>query len=429
MDKITSSDKFKQLRLNIAGSVRSNNLRCSNNSENQRKKIGVKGTEEYERISGSKAARVSPRRSQETKKCDFNKLQCTFKNKTSSDKIFPPNNNELTINRGRRQVTTSHRENNCYNFDEKNILMEKNERDSSGFLKPLEPAPRRNVHNPFVNEHLHSTKDQSAFLKPVNPGSERSSHEPFVMEQLQIFKDLMQRIIDTSLFQEVETEYHIHVLFNKTLSKIKRKVYLNKAIPQNVASNDRIQSWLHSSQDTSKLPESRIDNLDKSSKILSVLTESTLNSEVDKKNPAYLLKDWTVIKGSGETELMVSGVLIDTRSRKVLEQNHRSSSIVERTGDNFVKTVCCLYQLCGDFVEEGKGVPPEIRKYFGNGKFPDQWRTLASKWHLLNNASCKSMASTSSARNISKRILEDLSNNGSDGWVHAKKLKINYKKN
>lgn len=39
------------------------------------------------------------------------------------------------------------------------------------------------------------------------------------------------------------------------------------------------------------------------------------------------------------------------RSRKVLEQKHRSSNVIEKSGDNFVKTVCCIYQLCGDFIE------------------------------------------------------------------------------
>lgn len=63
--------------------------------------------------------------------------------------------------------------------------------------------------------------------------------------------------------------------------------------------------------DTSKLPESRAETLENSSRILSVLPESTLNNEGEKKNPAFMLKDWTVIKGSSETELFVSGVLID----------------------------------------------------------------------------------------------------------------------
>uniref|UniRef100_T1IC39 Uncharacterized protein n=1 Tax=Rhodnius prolixus TaxID=13249 RepID=T1IC39_RHOPR len=369
MDKITSSDRFKQLRLNIVGSKYSNNLKSLSNSESRSKKpTRMKLIKESERISGSK---------------------CTLRNKTLSEKPSQSNRGEPAIGSDRRQASICHRDDskNYKNVEKINKLVGKNERDSSGFLKPVNPAPRRIVLEPFTNEHLQSTKDQSSFLKRVNAESNRTTHEPFVIEQLNIFNDLKQRIIDTNLFDE--------------------------AIPQNVATKDRIQSWLHSLQDTSKLPESRAETLENSSRILSVLPESTLNNEGEKKNPAFMLKDWTVIKGSSETELFVSGVLIDMRSRKVLEQKHRSSNVIEKSGDNFVKTVCCIYQLCGDFIE-GNDMPQVIKKYFENGKFPDDWKTIAIKWHSLNSALFKNVTGTSN-RNISKRILEAIQSKSPPG--------------
>lgn len=95
---------------------------------------------------------------------------------------------------------------NYKNVEKINKLVGKNERDSSGFLKPVNPAPRRIVLEPFTNEHLQSTKDQSSFLKRVNAESNRTTHEPFVIEQLNIFNDLKQRIIDTNLFDEVRCQ-------------------------------------------------------------------------------------------------------------------------------------------------------------------------------------------------------------------------------
>lgn len=110
MDKITSSDRFKQLRLNIVGSKYSNNLKSLSNSESRSKKpTRMKLIKESERISGSKVIRVSPRRNQEFKKCDFNKLQCTLRNKTLSEKPSQSNRGEPAIGSDRRQASICHR--------------------------------------------------------------------------------------------------------------------------------------------------------------------------------------------------------------------------------------------------------------------------------------------------------------------------------
>ncbi|KAK9511732.1 hypothetical protein O3M35_000339 [Rhynocoris fuscipes] len=265
-------------------------------------------------------------------------------------------------------------------------FVERLERDSSGFLKPAQPAPKKN--------------------------------EDLAEEEFKTFNILVRRLTDPTIFREVEMAYHCDKIFNfirKATCKIMRKVKPNE---NTFLDSNIVKSLTLSSQGASAL---RMDTSRQSH------LSNNCTSDVSKNS--YLLRDWSVIKGSGQTELMVTGMLVDPWSKKVIEHNHRSSGIIEKSGNNCVRTVCCSYQLSGKFVEGEKRLPSVIKQYFMGDNFPDDWELVAAKWHSLNSLNSYTNRINMSCNNVhNKRSLEDPSCENNVNSAGVKKLKPNNNK-
>ncbi|XP_066902974.1 uncharacterized protein [Halyomorpha halys] len=96
----------------------------------------------------------------------------------------------------------------------------------------------------------------------------------------------------------------------------------------------------------------------------------------------FLLKNWTLIKGNGPMDLMISGDLRDVKDQTLIEEGHVSSRILSADG-TIIKTSCCVYHLNGEFTDPSNSIPEDIKRHFVINKFPNHWKEIVRKWNLI----------------------------------------------
>ncbi|CAH1403173.1 unnamed protein product [Nezara viridula] len=237
------------------------------------------------------------------------------------------------------------------------------ERDNDGFVIPTSTAIHRpKPHVPEYNEEI----------ERVSVGK---------------LSDLMDRLPAVEAFYYLK-KYEEWLIYEK---RKKAQDMLNVCPDIDRDKRLRILDWLHSNAGEPFIGN-RGWNREVIEDYISVSSRNTIQHQKNSHNQfkeadssqiaVFLLKNWTLIKGNGPMDLMVSGDLRDVKDQTLIEEGHVSSRILSADA-TIIKTSCCVYHLIGDFNDPNNSIPEDIKKHFSNSKFPNHWKEVVRKWNYI----------------------------------------------